>query len=82
MEDTKAFQLANGGKTSWFDCHHRFLPNDHAFRRNKNAFKQGEVEKDESSCMLTPTQVWRRFRDLPKVTETSLSPPTVHEYGE
>jgi len=25
MEDTKAFQLANGGKTSWFDCHRRFL---------------------------------------------------------
>ena len=21
MEDTKAFWLANGGKTSWFDCH-------------------------------------------------------------
>ena len=40
MEDTKAFQLANGGKTSWFDYHRRFLPTDHAFRRNTNAFKK------------------------------------------
>jgi len=78
MEDTKAFQLANGGKTSWFDCHCRFLPSDHAFRRNKNAFKKREVKRDEPPHMLTPTQVWRRVRDLPKVTETSLPPPTMH----
>ena len=52
MEDTKAFQLANGGKTSWFDYHHRFLPSDHAFRRNKNAFKKGEVERDDLPRML------------------------------
>ena len=41
MEDTKAFQLANGGKTSWFDCHCGFLPSDNAFRKNKNALKKG-----------------------------------------
>ena len=73
--------MANGGKTSWFDCHRRFLPTDHAFRRNKNAFKKG-VERDETPCMLTPTQVWRRVRDLPKVIETGLPPPNIHGYGE
>ena len=57
MEDTKAFQLENVRKTSWFDYHRRFLPSDHAFRRNKNAFKKGEVERDEPSHMLTLTQV-------------------------
>ena len=67
MEDTKAFELANGGKTSWFDCHRRFLPTDHAFRRNKNAFKKWEVERDEPPSMLTLIQVWRRVRDFPKV---------------
>jgi len=82
MEDTKAFQLANGGKTYWFDCHRRFLPSDHAFRRNKNAFKNGELERDEPPCMLTPTQVWHRVRDFPKVTETGLPSPNVHEYRE
>ena len=35
MEDKKAFQLANGGETSWFDCHCRFLTSDHAFRRKR-----------------------------------------------
>ena len=82
MEDTKAFPLANGGKNSWFDCHHRFLPSDHAFRRNKNALKKGKVERDEPPRMLKPTQVWRRVGDLPKVTEVGLPPPTVHEYEE
>jgi len=37
---------------------------------------------DEPLCMLTPTQVWHKVRDLPKVTETGLPPPIVHEYGE
>ena len=45
MEETKAFQLANGRKTSWFDYHRRILPSDHAFRRNKNAFKKGGSKK-------------------------------------
>ena len=70
------------GKTSWFNCHRRFLPTNHAFRRNKNVFKKGEVERDEPPCMLTPTQVWRRVRDFPKVTEIGLPPPNIHGYGE
>jgi len=32
--------------------------------------------------MLTPTQVWRRVRDLPNVTKTGLPPPNIHGYGE
>ena len=82
MENTKAFRLANGGKTSWFDWHRRFLPSDYAFRRNKNAFKKGELERDEPPRTLTPTQVWHRVGDLPKITKTSLPPPNVHGYGE
>ncbi|KAK2426327.1 hypothetical protein QL285_025010 [Trifolium repens] len=44
MMDTKAFTLHNGGKATWFDCHRRFLPSNHPFRRNKNAFVHGEIE--------------------------------------
>ena len=44
-------------KTSWFDCHRRFLPSGHEFKRTKNSLKKGEVEKDEPLRMLTPTQV-------------------------
>lgn len=42
IENKKVFQLANGGKNSWFDYHRRFLSSDHAFRRNKNVFKKGK----------------------------------------
>jgi len=82
MEDRKAFQLENGGKACWFDCNCIFLPSDHAFRRNKNAFKKGEVERDEPLRMLIPTQVWHRVGDLPKVTQTGLPTRTIHGYGE
>ena len=35
------------------------------------------LERDEPPRMLTPTQVWHRVRDLPKVTKTSLPPPNI-----
>ena len=31
MEYSDAFTLTKGGKTSWFDNHHKFLPLDHQF---------------------------------------------------
>jgi len=37
MNNSK-FWLDNGRNFSWFDCHHQFLPKDHAYRRNKNSF--------------------------------------------
>jgi hypothetical protein len=33
--------LPNGHKFSWFDCHRRFLPPDHHFMTQKNAFRNG-----------------------------------------
>ncbi|XP_029128330.1 uncharacterized protein LOC114916203 [Cajanus cajan] len=69
MEHTKAFTLKNATKPSWFDSHRRFLSSDHAFRRNKNAFKKGEVEIDGPPTMLTPEEVWHRVMNLPKVIE-------------
>ena len=69
MEHTKAFRLYHGGKNCWFDSHRRFLSNDHAFRRNKNVFKKGEVEMDGPPPKLTPTQVWNRVKNYPKVTD-------------
>lgn len=38
MGHTKSFTLKYGHKSCWFDSHHRFLPNDHSFRRNIKAF--------------------------------------------
>ncbi|CAJ2657167.1 unnamed protein product [Trifolium pratense] len=67
MMDTKAFWLHNGGKATWFDCHRRFLPTDHPFRRNKNAFVHGETETRDPPDYLTSRQVWNKVKDIPKV---------------
>ena len=35
MENNKAFTLANVGKASFFDCHRRFLPLHHRYKKNR-----------------------------------------------
>ncbi|WJX35324.1 hypothetical protein P8452_23334 [Trifolium repens] len=67
MEDTKAFTLKNGGKATWFDCHRRFLPLNHPFRKNKYAFVKGEIETRGPPQYLTPEQVWDKVKDKPNV---------------
>ena len=67
MVDTKAFTLKYGGKTSYFDCHHRFLPPGHPFRRSKTAFIKGKVEMDGPPRRLTPEEVWDSVKDIPPV---------------
>lgn len=53
MEQKKAFTLKYTRKGSRFDSGHRFLPNHHPFRMNKNTFRKREVERDESSLIST-----------------------------
>ncbi|XP_058739830.1 uncharacterized protein LOC131612031 [Vicia villosa] len=69
MNHTKAFTLDFGGKSSWFDCHRRFLPTNHEFRRNKDAFRKGIKVKDLPPPRLSSTQVWNNVCDLPKFTD-------------
>ncbi|XP_073131499.1 uncharacterized protein [Henckelia pumila] len=45
MENSDAFTLPKGGKTSWFDNHRKFLPIDHSFRRNIKWFKKNHQVK-------------------------------------
>ncbi|KAL0387723.1 UNVERIFIED_CONTAM: hypothetical protein Sradi_2654100 [Sesamum radiatum] len=45
MKDTRAFYLQNGRKPYHFDCHRQFLPLDHPYPRNKNAFTKNQVER-------------------------------------
>ncbi|KAL1225344.1 hypothetical protein V5N11_009003 [Cardamine amara subsp. amara] len=40
---TDAFQLKYGRKTSWFDCHRRFLIIRDAYRRNKTLFRRNTI---------------------------------------
>ena len=69
MDHTKAFTLDKGGKSLWFDCHRRFLPANHEFRRNKNAFRKGKKVTDLPPPRLLSTEVWNSVRDLPKFTD-------------
>lgn len=45
MEETKSFYLTHSGKPCFFDCHRRFLPPNHLFRRQKDKFLK-RIEKD------------------------------------
>jgi len=53
MENNKAFMLTNGGKASFFYCHHRFFSPNHRYRKNRNDFFVGRVEKDVASPRLS-----------------------------
>nr|XP_016453702.1 PREDICTED: uncharacterized protein LOC107778035 [Nicotiana tabacum] len=73
MEETKAFTLKHGGKNTWFDCHRRFLPMDHQFRRNTSASMKNQTDFEEPPSPLSPEEIWNRVRFLPKVTESLMS---------
>ena len=57
MGSTDAFQLKNGRKTSWFDCHRRFLPINHPYRRNKKLFRSKRVVRDTAPPYLSGEEI-------------------------
>nr|KYP49848.1 hypothetical protein KK1_028347 [Cajanus cajan] len=73
MKDTKAFQLDNGVKPSWFDCHQRLLPADHPFRKSKRRFTRNKTKFDRPRYFLKGDQIWKFIHNFPKATNGSLS---------
>ncbi|XP_058750302.1 uncharacterized protein LOC131623315 isoform X2 [Vicia villosa] len=69
MDKTKAFTLDKGGKSSWFDCHRRFLPKNHILRKNMNDFRKGIKVTDLPPPRFSSVEVWNMVRDLPKFTD-------------
>ncbi|GLT98389.1 hypothetical protein SLE2022_158960 [Rubroshorea leprosula] len=67
MENTKAFQLQYGRKTSFFDCHRQFLPPKHPFRRDKKNFYLNRVEKSRPPPRLDGTLMEERVNQLPDI---------------
>jgi len=57
LGDTKAFRLTKGDKACWFDCHRRFLPMDHEFRTQRNAFRKDTIVLDEPPRKLTGEEI-------------------------
>ncbi|XP_073152634.1 uncharacterized protein [Henckelia pumila] len=57
MSDSEAFTLAHSGKTSWFDNHRKFLPDDHRLRRKKNMFVRGRIVLHPAPAIRTGTEL-------------------------
>jgi len=80
MSSSKAFRLENGGKPTWFDCHRQFLPMDHQFRRNKDAFTKNKSETSRPPTRLHGETIWQTVQHLPKVTENG--PFVIEGFGQ
>src|ERR1044072_2051497 len=70
MNQSKAFYLKHGGKCSWFDFHPQFLPPNHPYRTNKDAFYKNRVVKSKAPRKLSGDEVWEEVSQMPKITET------------
>ncbi|CAA7049001.1 unnamed protein product [Microthlaspi erraticum] len=46
QDNTDAIRLKHGGKTSWFDCHRRFLPSNHEYRESTTKFTKNKTVWD------------------------------------
>ncbi|XP_004488903.1 uncharacterized protein [Cicer arietinum] len=70
MDGNKAFTLKYDGKNSWFNCHRRFLPHNHAFR-SKKGFTKNRVVKDEPPPILNGEEVWGLVHNIPHVIDNA-----------
>nr|GEW51888.1 hypothetical protein [Tanacetum cinerariifolium] len=69
MGNVDSFQLHNGGKPCWFDCHRRFLPTRHPYRRDRKGFLAQKYVFAGPPPQLTGTEIWQQIRHLPTIYE-------------
>jgi hypothetical protein len=66
----RGFQLRNGHKACWFDCHGRFLPIDHEFRKQANAFRKNTKEnRAQPSNVVSMQSMAREMARLHRANE-------------
>jgi hypothetical protein len=53
----------------WFDCHRRFLPSDHEFKFQVNAFRKNTVVLDEAPKHLTGEKIFAQMNRFVGNTE-------------
>src|SRR5436189_1297637 len=82
MDRTKVIQLKYSRKPSFFDCHRRFLPYDHRFRRNKKAFWNRHVEASQPPLILTGDEIWERVRHFRRIMDNPSIEDKPEGYGE
>jgi hypothetical protein len=64
IEDNLCFRLKFGGKICYFDCHMCFLPEDHPFRFDRNAFKKDTIVTRGPPKRLSGPEIVTRLNDL------------------
>ncbi|XP_076932154.1 uncharacterized protein LOC143597558 [Bidens hawaiensis] len=71
MGDTESFRLQAGRKASWFDCHRRFLPPSHPFRRDKDGFRANKSIPPSFGppVELDGWKIYEQVYDIPSVYE-------------
>ncbi|KAJ9556176.1 hypothetical protein OSB04_010790 [Centaurea solstitialis] len=69
MDKGGSFQLQDGGKICWFDCHRKHLPKKHPFRRDIAGFRARTVVASHLPPELTGDQIWEQIHHLPTVYE-------------
>ncbi|CAH9102091.1 unnamed protein product [Cuscuta europaea] len=69
MEKSCARWLKFNGKPSYFDCHHKFLPTNHRYRRGTKSFIKGRVVRDPPPPRLTGKQILNRVRRIPSAVQ-------------
>jgi len=55
--DSDCFRLKFGGKISYFDCHRCFLPENHPFRFQRNAFRKDTIVTKSPPKRLSGPQI-------------------------
>jgi hypothetical protein len=77
--DTDCFRLMHGGKTSYFDCHRRWLPRKHKFRQEQNTFWKDTIVTKGPLKRLSGAQI---VDMLDKLTPDPKRPEYFEGYGE
>ncbi|XP_033148227.1 uncharacterized protein LOC103868691 isoform X1 [Brassica rapa] len=64
QDSTDAFQLKHGRKSCWFDCHRRFLPPDHPYRKSRTLFTKNKKVFDSPPLEISGDDLLKQFRDF------------------
>ncbi|CAH9138523.1 unnamed protein product [Cuscuta epithymum] len=77
MEKSGANWLSYSKKGSYFDCHRKFLPERHRYRKDKKSFIRGRVVRESPPPRLTCEEIYNRVRRFPTAMEEPNQDPYV-----
>ncbi|GJR46348.1 putative transposon, En/Spm-like, transposase-associated domain protein [Tanacetum coccineum] len=69
MGNSGSFQLEHGGKPCWFDCHRKFLPSTHPYRKDKRGFIARNVVLGGPPLELNGDQIRNKFVTIQPFTK-------------